>query len=138
MTDRQHQARQHLDRPVVGADLPKEERPGVPMERETRPLTPTAPERFEHMRRRHGLTHRAELRSMTPVFSTAQPLHGLSGLLRRVAYSTRETRARHWMLLLAADRVDVLEHRVGKLVKTAALASAGAVAVLVATRFFRD
>ena len=67
MTDRQHQARQHLDRPVVGADLPKEERPGVPMERETRPLTPTAPERFEHMRRRHGLTHRAELRSMTPV-----------------------------------------------------------------------
>ena len=42
------------------------------------------------------------------------------------------------MLLLAADRVDVLEHRVGKLVKTAALASAGAVAVLVATKFFRD
>jgi hypothetical protein len=138
MTDRQHQARQHLDRPVVGADLPKEERPGVPMERETRPLTPTAPERFEHMRRRRGLTHRAELRSMTPVFGTAQPLHGLSGLLRRVAYSTRETRARHWMLLLAADRVDVLEHRVGKLVKTAALVSAGAVAVLVATRFFRE
>jgi hypothetical protein len=106
------------------------------MEHETRRLTPTAPERFEHMRPQHGLTRRAELLSMTPVFGTAQPLHGLSGVLRRVAYSTRETRARHWMLLLAADRVDVLEHRVGKLVKTAALVSAGAAAVLVATRFF--
>jgi hypothetical protein len=138
MTDKDRQRQEHLDRPVVGADLPTEERPGVPMEHAPRPLTPTAPEQFERMRPRRGITHRKELRSMTPVFGTAQPLHGLSGMLRRIAYSTRETRTRHWMLLLAADRVDVLEHRIAKLVKIAAFVPAGAAAVVLAVKFFRD
>ena len=78
MTDRQRQMHEHLDRPVAGADLAPDERPGIPMEHQARPLTPTAPEQIEHMRPRRGLTHRKELRSMTPVFGTAQPLHGLS------------------------------------------------------------
>jgi len=138
MTDRQRQLHEHLDRTVAGSDLPADERPGVPMEHETRPLTPTAPEHIEHMRPRRGLTHRQELRSMTPVFGTAQPLHGLSGLLRRIAYSTRETRARHWMMLLFADRVNVLEHRLAKLVKILAIVPAGAAAVVLALKFFKD
>ncbi|WP_228387446.1 hypothetical protein [Nocardioides sp. dk884] len=47
---------------------------------------------------------------MTPVFGTAQPLRGASGLLRRVAYRRySEARAAHWLLLLAADRLDVAE-----------------------------
>jgi len=122
MTDRQRQMHEHLDRAAAGADLAAGERPGFPMEHQTRPLTPTATDRIEHMRPRPGLTHRKELRSMTPVFGTAQPLHGVSGMLRRVAYSTRETRARHWMLLLFADRVNVLERRIAKLVKIIARA----------------
>ncbi|HYY52414.1 MAG TPA: hypothetical protein VE755_06065 [Myxococcales bacterium] len=138
MTDRQRQLHEHLDRPVSGADLPPHERPGVPMEHETRPLTPTAPEHIEHMRPRRGLTHRKELRSMTPVFSTAQPLHGISGLLRRAAYSTRETQAKHWMMLLLADRVNVLEHRVAKLVKIIAIVPAGAAALVLAVKFLKD
>ena len=138
MTDRQRQLHEHLDKSVAGADLPADERPGVPMERETRPLTPTAPEHIEHMRPRRGLTHRQELRSMTPVFGTAQPLHGLSGVLRRIAYSTHETRARHWMMLLFADRVNVLEHRIAKLVKILAIVPAGAAAVVLAVKFFKD
>jgi hypothetical protein len=137
MSDKNRQTKDHLDRPVVGADLPSEERPGVPMEHAARPLTPTAPDQFEHMRPRRGLTHRKELRSMTPVFGTAQPLHGLSGLVRRMAYSTNETRARHWMLLLVADRVDVLEHRIAKLVKVAAFVPAGVAAVVLAVKVFR-
>src|SRR5690606_33916048 len=49
----------------------------------------------------------------TPVFGTAQPLHGLSGVLRTKAYSIPEHFPRHWLLLLVADRVDVLEGRLG-------------------------
>jgi hypothetical protein len=138
MTDKLRQAHEHLDRPVAGADLPKQERPGVPMEHQARPLTPTAPEHVERMRPRRGLTHRTEVRSMTPVFGTAQPLHGISGLLRRIAYKTHETHARHWMLLLAADRVNVLEHRIARLVKIIALVPVGAAAVVLAVRFLKD
>jgi hypothetical protein len=119
-------------------DLPKSERPGVPMERELQKLTPTAPEHYDRMRPRHGIVHRTELLSMTPVFGTGQPLHGISGLVRRIAYGTRETRARHWLLLLMADRIDVLEHRVAKLVKVAAIIPAGVAAVVLATRYLRD
>jgi hypothetical protein len=52
-------------------------------------------------------------RSRRPaVVGTAEPLSGLSGALRRFAYSIPEHEARHWMLLLAADRLDVVEHLV--------------------------
>jgi hypothetical protein len=44
---------------------------------------------------------------VTPVFGTAQPLHGLSGAIRRVAYQRfSEGRLAHWVLLIAGDRVD--------------------------------
>ncbi|HEY0638984.1 MAG TPA: hypothetical protein VGD67_15145 [Pseudonocardiaceae bacterium] len=47
---------------------------------------------------------------VTPVFGTACPPKGLSGLLRRRAYARySEGRAAHWLMLLAADRVDVAE-----------------------------
>jgi hypothetical protein len=46
---------------------------------------------------------------MTPVFGTAQPLRGVAGRIRRLAYDRfSEARAAHWLLLLAGDRVDVL------------------------------
>ena len=97
----------------------------------------TAPERIEQQRRPRGLTHRKGLAQMTPVFGTAQPLHGISGLLRRTACSIRETRARHWMLLLAADRVDVWEHRIAKLVKVAAIVPAVVAGLVLASRMLR-
>ena len=44
---------------------------------------------------------------LTPVFGTAQPLHGVSGAVRRLAYSRySEGRLAHWLLLMAGDRVD--------------------------------
>jgi len=44
---------------------------------------------------------------ITPVFGTAQPLHGPSGHIRRLAYRRySEARLRHWLLLIAGDRVD--------------------------------
>jgi hypothetical protein len=65
---------------------------------------PTAP---THLRRKG-------LHALTPVLGTAQPPRGLSGRLRWLAYRVPEHRARHWVLLMAADRVDVLEHRAGE------------------------
>jgi len=109
------------------------------MEHSPRPLTAAAHwDQPQRMRPGRGLTKRAELRGqMTAVFGTAQPVRGLSGLLRRIAYSIPETRARHWMALLLADRVDVWEHRLVKLAKIAAVVPAGAAAVVIAVRFLK-
>jgi hypothetical protein len=47
---------------------------------------------------------------LTPVFGTSCPPKGLSGVMRKVAYKRySEAKAAHWLLLLAADRVDALE-----------------------------
>jgi hypothetical protein len=44
---------------------------------------------------------------VTPAFGTAQPLHGLSGAIRRFAYQRfSEGRNAHWLLLIVGDRVD--------------------------------
>ncbi len=46
---------------------------------------------------------------MTSVFGTSVPPRGLSGALRGFAYRYSETDTRHWMTLLLADRVNVVE-----------------------------
>jgi hypothetical protein len=44
---------------------------------------------------------------VTPVFGTAQPLHGASGAIRRLAYARfSEGRLAHWLLLVVGDRVE--------------------------------
>jgi hypothetical protein len=100
---------------LIGFDREQARRPGAPMYAVPAPAE-GAPEREpaeqEGIERRG---HRARLDRPTPVFGTAQPLHGVSGLIRRAAYSIHEHHARHWALLMAADRVDVLEDRVGTL-----------------------
>lgn len=47
--------------------------------------------------------------NLTPVFGTSCPPHGLSGLLRDYAYKYGEAANRHWMTLILADRVDIIE-----------------------------
>jgi hypothetical protein len=55
---------------------------------------------------------------VTPVFGTAQPLHGLSGAIRRLAYRRfSEGRLAHWLLLIAGDRVDAWESHLASLVR---------------------
>jgi hypothetical protein len=46
---------------------------------------------------------------VTSVFGTAAPLSGISGAIRRCAFHYSESRYRHWLLLLLADRVNVIE-----------------------------
>jgi len=75
---------------------------------------------------------REGLRAATPVFGTAQPASGLSGLVRRAAYRIPEHHAARWALLLAGDRIDVLEHRIARnlwLLPAAAALAAGYLAV---------
>ncbi|MGE2833357.1 hypothetical protein [Mycobacterium sp. SMC-4] len=103
--------------PGWGADLDVNDRPSVPKLRQD--LDSGAhwdfPERQPEMQPRE---RSVEHRFLTPVFGTAQPLRGLSGLLRRLAYRRfSEGRAAHWLILLYADRVDVAEQRVVALVK---------------------
>jgi hypothetical protein len=43
------------------------------------------------------------------VVGTSTPPRGLSGALRRLAYTKSESNLLHWMLLLGADRLNVVE-----------------------------
>lgn len=102
-------------RGILGVDQPPERRPGVPLD-----AVPSAAEGVEgrplaaQTEQRERRLHRTALDGPTPVFGTAQPRWGLSGALRSAAYAIPEHRARHWMLLLFADRVDVAGDRVGR------------------------
>lgn len=76
--------------PDRGVDRAPSQRPGVPMATRPRPI--------------------GGARELPPSRGTAQPLRGVSGMIRRVAYGTPEHAVRHWGLLLLADRVDAVEH----------------------------
>jgi hypothetical protein len=68
---------------------------------------------FPERQRPRGFREKStEHKFLTPVFGTAQPLRGLSGAIRRYAYTFSEGRTAHWLLLIAGDRVDVLESRI--------------------------
>jgi hypothetical protein len=96
--------------PGWGADLDPADRPAVPRER----FDPAAsgahwdfPERQPELWPRERSIEHAFL---TPVFGTSTPPRGLSGVLRKLAYRRySEGRAAHWLILLAADRVDAAE-----------------------------
>jgi hypothetical protein len=98
--------------PGWGVDLNPEDRPAVPME-DFDPGATNAhwdfperqPERSpREMSPEHGV--------LPPVFGTSCPPRGISGAIRKYAYTLSEGRTSHWMLLVLADRIDVLESRV--------------------------
>jgi ferritin-like metal-binding protein YciE len=98
-----------------GIDEQRENRPGVPMAAE-RPVETGAhwdsPSRQQQRRPHPYSAHRDEL---TPVYGSGPGPRLASGALRRLAYQIPEHHARRWMLLLFADRMDVLEHRIPEL-----------------------
>ncbi len=92
-----------------GADLDRKDRPAVPMER-TPPRLDGAPLPVPSQQPRQVEVFVSPERPViTPLFGTAAPPRGLSGMLRRVAYRMTENDIRHFMLLLLADRVDMVE-----------------------------
>ena len=107
-TDTADQLRARI--PGWGVDLDPKDRPSVPKER----FDPSAtgahwdfPERQpEKWPRERSIEHKF----LTPVFGTSCPPKGLSGGMRKLAYRRySEGRAAHWLILIAADRVDAAE-----------------------------
>lgn len=96
--------------PGWGVDLDPKDRPSYPREK----FDPTLngahwdfPERQpEKWPRERSIEHAF----LTPVFGTSCPPKGLSGIMRKYAYRRfSEARAAHWLILVAADRVDSVE-----------------------------
>jgi len=96
--------------PGWGVDLDPADRPSVPRERFD-PTLSGAPWSFPERQPEKWPRERSiEHEFLPPVFGTACPPKGLSGVMRKRAYAKySEARAAHWLLLLAADRVDALE-----------------------------
>ena len=59
--------------------------------------------------------HSIERPGVTRVFGTSTPPAGLSGAIRRFAYKYSEATAAHWMTLILADRVDVIQGKINDL-----------------------
>jgi hypothetical protein len=102
--------REDLQRiPGWGSDLDHKNRPAIPMER--------TPPRFIHVPQGQPVQQAQtvevfcspERPGITPIFGTAQPPKWLSGAIRRLAYKLPENDLRHWLMLLAADRVNMVE-----------------------------
>ena len=96
--------------PGWGVDLDPKDRPSVPRERFDPNLNGAHwnfPERQpEKWPRERSIEHEF----LPPVFGTSCPPKGVSGAMRKYAYQRfSEARAAHWLILLAADRVDALE-----------------------------
>lgn len=100
--------------PGWGADLDPADRPSYPREQ---PGIQTGahwdfPDRQpEKWPRERSVEHAF----VTPVFGTSTPPAGASGAIRKYAYKYSEGRAAHWLLLIAADRVDATEHHLKSL-----------------------
>jgi hypothetical protein len=107
--ERREAPAQHAHVEGWGADLDPAQRPAVPKER-TPPRLENVPwSRPEPQVARVEVLRSTERQGMTAVFGTTVPPSGLSGQIRRVAFRFSENDLRHWMLLLVADRVNMVE-----------------------------
>lgn len=99
--------------PGWGVDLDPADRPAVPRERFDPGATGAHWEFPERQPEERPRERSIEHGTLPPVFGTTLPLRGVSGVVRRYAYRRfSEARAAHWLLLMAGDRIDVVESRV--------------------------
>jgi hypothetical protein len=92
-----------------GSDLDPAVRPGVPRDKAPDVGIETLYPDFEQQVPRHRVHKSTEHAKLTPVFGNVCPPRGLSGKIRDFAYGFSEGRLAHWLLLTAADRVDMVE-----------------------------
>ena len=104
-------AKDYAHIPGWGIDADPKNDPTYPMKHRTngehggyvRPADlPQQPLTFE-------VLHSIERPTVTAVFGEAAPPAGLSGIIRRYAFKFNENEYKHWLPLLLADRVDVVE-----------------------------
>lgn len=122
----------------TAADQDPLDRPGVPQE-----LQPPAPLANAHwirpdQQRSEDLPLIGHGRPLTPVYSTENPPRALSGLVRRLAYRVPDYRVRRWVLLMLADRIDVLESNPLRLLRGAALLSVVGLGAVGARKLLRS
>jgi len=96
--------------PFRGADRSPEARPGVPRESAPHPIGAAHWAYPEQQPLDRAVQIRLGIVCPTPVFSTALPPRGPSGALRRLAYRIPDHRIPHWILLLLADRIDMIQN----------------------------
>lgn len=102
-------------RPFEAVDLDRANRPGVPKERPPQPW-PNSRAVPERMTARSAVPkHGRPGKPMPPVYSTAVPLRGVSGAIRKAAYRLPDHHTNHWMLLMLADGVEAWGRRARKL-----------------------
>ena len=95
--------------PGWGVDLDPEVRPGIPRD-QARMIGPDQLyPAFEQQVPPHTIFKSTEHARLTPVFGTTCPPRGLSGFIRARAYKLSEGRVPHWLMLMTADRIDVVE-----------------------------
>jgi hypothetical protein len=95
--------------PGWGVDLDPKDRPSVPKEQFDPNLNGAHWEFPERQPERWPRERSIEHKFLTPVFGTSCPPKGVSGIMRKYAYRRfSEGRAAHWLILMAADRVDSL------------------------------
>jgi hypothetical protein len=92
-----------------GADLDHANRPAYPRERKPNRLEGVHWHEPEQQTLSVEVLHSNERPAITPLFGTTVPPTGLSGGMRRFAFRYSENDLRHWLLLLAADRVNMVE-----------------------------
>ncbi|MEV6620981.1 hypothetical protein AB0M83_10080 [Amycolatopsis sp. NPDC051106] len=96
--------------PGWGADLDPKDRPSVPKLQWQEDRSGAHWEFPERQPEKWPRERSIEHKFLTPVFGTSCPPRGISGALRKLSYRKySEGRAAHWLLLLAADRVDAWE-----------------------------
>ncbi len=106
----EHSAEQHKHIKGWGIDADPENEPTYPMKHWTGD---------DHKRRNYKraqqqpvtveILHSNERPNVTAVFGTSTPPAGLSGMLRRYAFTYSESSWGHWLPLVLADRVNVVE-----------------------------
>jgi hypothetical protein len=117
--------------PGWGADLDPATRPAYPKDRmpprlENPPSHPPEQQASEVL-----VLHSTERPGITPVFGTSVPPSGLSGVIRKRAFRRSENDLRHWLMLMLADRVNVVEGLVQDVGKSRRGRPLAAVAVVV-------
>jgi hypothetical protein len=95
--------------PGWGIDLDPKDRPSVPRERFDPNFNGARWDFPEKQPEKWPRERSIEHKFLTPVFGTSCPPKGVSGMMRRYTYRRfSEGRAAHWLILVAADRVDSL------------------------------
>lgn len=91
--------------PVDPVDRDRSRRPGVPKERRPEPWPNSRATPARMTAPPSAPMHGRPGKQLPPVYGTAVPLRGLSGLIRRMAYRLPDHTVNHWTLLLLGDRV---------------------------------